>query len=411
MSPTWPSVERRGAADVGLHDGTVLIAALERLDIEVTLIGRRGELAFANEKARKALNLSGVWEGNTAFASLWEEDTAETKARLRQIAGSSTWLPFTLTRRGADEDDARVALRGRALHCAAQNGAPAFFIIVQKDASRWHAFAQHQGLIRKLNRELANGLRVEATLKRLYDTQRSLNREVVHRVKNNLALLAGMVRIARRTKAKDPTHDPLEEFERRLTSIASVHEVLDRTQETERVRVDEMIRAICEALSRSLVPPNVKIVLELDETILHIDQATPLSLIVNELATNALKHAFPDERQGAVHIALRLDGGRVVLSVADNGAGVMGDAGPQLGSGSGSTIVRQLAMQLDADVQTSLAGGTKWSLAFVPTPTETLPCPLAPHADNDRDGLAAADAVLADKAVREARAVAEASSN
>jgi two-component sensor histidine kinase len=94
-----------------------------------------------------------------------------------------------------------------------------------------------------------------------------------------------------------------------------------------------------------------------------MDQAVLLGLIVNELVTNAIKHAFPDERAGHVRVALQSQGSRSVLTISDDGIGLA--ARSQAGAGMGQELVHGLAHQLGAEVQVkSSTDGTCYRLSI-----------------------------------------------
>ena len=109
----------------------------------------------------------------------------------------------------------------------------------------------------------------------------------------------------------------------------------------------------------------VSIEIQTDNVRLPVDLATPCGLIVNELVTNALKHAFPDSRAGTIRVAMRqTPDGELVLSVADTGVGL--PAGMDVGKTTslGLQLVHQLARQLQAKVDVSRGRGTEFSLSF-----------------------------------------------
>lgn len=322
-------------------------------------------VVFANRRARNRFGIrEGAVPGAVCFASLWSDDKADIVAALRRIGGSSNWLPFALTPCTGEANE-RMPLKGRALMTRSPGAGPVLHLMIMSDEARIHSFDHHRTLLARLNAELAKGQRAEAVLKRMYETQRSLNRELVHRVKNNLALLGSMLRMTRRQSTDGGVDAALGEFERRLMSLAAVHEILDRNDETDFVRADQMIGRICAELETSLAPESVVVRCSLAKLRLHVTDATALALIVNELVTNALKHAFPDGAGGEVVVALEsLEDGRVVATIRDDGVGI--PRGAALVRGSGSRIVDGLAHQLKADMVVSGRSGTRCRLVFRP---------------------------------------------
>ena len=313
---------------------------------------------------------------------------------LRRLAGTSQWQPFTLTRASGHHAGLKMLLRGRGLRVGSET--PTLKIVVMQDFVRERSFEEH----RRLNMKPAKGSQSETLLANLLEEQRRLHRELVHRVKNNLALLGSLLRLNRQRSDHPEVDRQLEEMERRILSIAAVHELLDSTHETEWVRADELIDRICEELQNSLAPGTVSIERELMPVRLHISDATPLALIINELVTNALKHAFPagraaEGRSSTIQIALRKNGiEKLEAVVRDNGVGDLeavsdavsgadgaggehglsmplgavrpGRADADGSGGTGGRIIQALAMQLNADLTRVDEGGTTWQLVFEP---------------------------------------------
>src|SRR6185437_6332645 len=102
----------------------------------------------------------------------------------------------------------------------------------------------------------------------------------------------------------------------------------------------------------------VRLELEVDPIRLSVDQAIPCGLILNELLSNSLKHAFRDGREGAIRISLRqCESGRVELAVADNGVGLSADFRLEKGGSLGFDVIRSLSRQLGGDVSLINEGG------------------------------------------------------
>lgn len=339
------------------HAGAILVAAaLDVLDEAVFIVNLAGEIVYANNDAR---DLAGIGAAPCApFALLWREAPREVAMRLARMAGASSWSPFALTLPAA-AGDLRVPLKGRGM-VMETGGARTHHVLIRHDPDRRQPFAEHKRLIRRLNEELGKGQAAERELKRLLETERRLNRELVHRVKNNLALLASLLR---QSRLKSGTSDgPLAEFERRLLSVAAVHDVLDRNAQTDYVDVDQMIERICLSL-KALAPPGVSLAHALIPLRIHVDRATALALIVNELLTNAFKHAFPSGREGAITVSLARAGELVEARIGDDGIGTL--HAPR--DGTGSRIIAGLAIQLEARVELVDGGtGTHWLIVFRP---------------------------------------------
>ncbi len=354
-SPASPLDSAAGADPLA---AAALAGILDTLDAEVIALDAAGDVVMMNEKARRLLEPTAFGP----FLQCFEEDAALQRRLLSRVGGSSTWMPFALTLARGANAGTRVPFRGRALALPTAAG-PAIYILLMVDLERSKPLQEHQRLIRELNRELAKGLEAERRLTELLEVQRNLHRELVHRVKNNLALLASLIRLSQRQGGQQAA-GPLREFERRLMSIAAVHDILDRNDESELVDADQMIDRIVDGVAGALAPPGVRIVRELAPVRLVIRDATPLALVINELLTNALKHAFPDGRAGTVSVGLqRREDGMLIATVVDDGVGT---TKAREEGGTGSRIVRSLGEQLGGALERDGSSGTTWRLTFRP---------------------------------------------
>ena len=195
-------------------------------------------------------------------------------------------------------------------------------------------------------------------------------REVHHRVKNNLQTISSLLRLQARRSDEHDTVVALQEAERRVRSIAVVHEVLSR-EPGEEVVFDEIVRSIVVLVEDTVLALHpVEIVVNGELGTLPTDLATPLALALTELLTNAVEHAFIDfggpdnEHVGVVTLNLSLDQGNAVAEIRDNGRGLDDDFTLEVATSLGLSIVRDLVRsQLNGSIEmTSVAyadgGGT-----------------------------------------------------
>ena len=340
--------------------------ALDLLDREVLIADVAGSVVYANDTARRLIDAPMGDEGALGtFYALWREDEDTVRTIVRRMAGMSSWQPFTLTRASGLHSGLRLHMRGRAF-MSGSGEERALHLLVTADPYRERAFDDHRRLIRHLNVKLAEGSRTEALLAGLLDAERRLRRELVHRVKNNLSLLTALLRVNRKRTDDPEAVAQLEEMERRILSMAAVHDLLDLDQETDFVRADRLIERICRELENALAPGRITIRRDLVPVRLHVRDATPLALIVNELVTNALKHAFPRENGGTITIELKKNGvEKLEATVHDDGVGMVVPVGGSA-QGQGRSILQALAEQLQGEVAHSTQDGTRWQLVFAP---------------------------------------------
>jgi len=168
-----------------------------------------------------------------------------------------------------------------------------------------------------------------------------LYRELRHRTKNDFAMAVSVLNLQARAQTKPDVHQALAEAARRLHVLSKAHERLEPRGDRARVKMSEYLQALCQSLTESMGPEKAVISVECDDTELPVERAIPVGLIVNELVTNAFKHAFVAEHKGEVFVALR-HGKNYRLSVADNGKGCPKSTASGLGSQLIELLVRQL---------------------------------------------------------------------
>ncbi|MCI0435477.1 MAG: response regulator [Gemmatimonadetes bacterium] len=169
-----------------------------------------------------------------------------------------------------------------------------------------------------------------------------LLRELDHRVRNNLSVILGLLSMERNRRPPRPSAEALASLESRLRSFLLVHEAL-RRQNYRGVSVRELAEKLAQRLRNAWdVERHIELEMEGPGITLNERQGFALALIINEILTNAFRHAFPDGRHGGIRIRFAIEDGCFVLSVADDGIGQMATPKPGI-VGSGRSIVQALA--------------------------------------------------------------------
>ncbi len=195
--------------------------------------------------------------------------------------------------------------------------------------------------------------------------------ELQHRMRNNLQLASALLYTQAR-QADEEARPALEAAADRIGNVMRVQDRLMQAQRSGEVDTKVLLTTLCDDVRIALVGVRpIAFKCEAAPHQLASDRAVPLGLILNELLTNALKYAFPEERSGAVSVRFVRDGDEMVLTVADDGVG-LGAPKPKpsrRGGGLGSTLVRAMASQLGGTVTSSGdGGGTTWTLRFPAAP-------------------------------------------
>jgi len=178
--------------------------------------------------------------------------------------------------------------------------------------------------------------------------------EMGHRVANSLQIVASILLLKARSVQSEETRGHLEDAHRRVMSVASLQQHLKASGKGEEVEVSSYLSRLCETLAESMIPEKGPVTLKVvaDAGTAPSEQAVSIGLIVTELVMNALKHAFPAKvKAGRVLVGYEVKGKDWKLSVSDNGGGMPEKLSKEQ-TGLGTTLVKALAQQLEAQVET-----------------------------------------------------------
>ncbi len=232
----------------------------------------------------------------------------------------------------------------------------------------WTLQEQKYGLVAaqmlSLTIESHNKILAKQALEASLAEQSGLLREVHHRVKNNLSIVASLMNL-QADKAYDEYHKQLFiECRNRLDSIASVHELIYKAKSYTQLNFKDYLNQIIEHISSSYSSvKNVRIEKNISDVQVDISTAISLALIVNELITNAFKHAFNNTKNGVIEISLLENNEHVFLTVKDNGSGF--DKTVVSKNSIGIDILKGLVIQISGTYQlTSNEKGTYYKISF-----------------------------------------------
>jgi len=195
-----------------------------------------------------------------------------------------------------------------------------------------------------------------------------LLKEIHHRVKNNLQVISGLLYLQARRTNDTKMKEVLNESSNRVKSVALIHQRLQQSKDTVSVELSEYIRDLTNVLLHSCGRDAAVIKLNLDlekSVVIGIDSAVPCGLIVNELVSNSLKHAFPEGRGGEIHISLHSDDtDTITLVVGDNGVGPPEGLDVRKAESLGLQLVVSLVNQLGGSIDIDTRGGTQFTIHF-----------------------------------------------
>lgn len=219
-----------------------------------------------------------------------------------------------------------------------------------------------------LQAEIAERQRVEAEIKASLKEKEVLLREIHHRVKNNLQVISSILNLQTRHLDNRPIRTVLQESQNRVRSMALIHEKLYRSRNMAQINLAEYVKDLTRYLFRSysVGEPVINVNIQAEDVFVDIDTAVPCGLILNELISNSLKHAFPDRRQGDIFIQMQVESEQqITLSVGDNGVGFPPDFDFHQNGSLGWLLVNSLVDQLEGSIELSRQGGTQIKLTFL----------------------------------------------
>ncbi|MBO6622087.1 MAG: PAS domain S-box protein [Balneola sp.] len=202
-------------------------------------------------------------------------------------------------------------------------------------------------------------------LEKSIQEKNTLLAEIHHRVKNNMAVVSGLMELQKYKTNDEVARSLLNESQLRIKTIAMIHEKLYQSDSFLEIPFGEYLTSLIATISQSLYQEssNVSLVEEYDDVQLNINQAIPAALFVNEVITNCFKHAFPNNESGTVKIQVKIKPGNTILiSISDNGKGLPKDYDSS--TSLGMTLIHNLSQQIDADLSISSQGGTCFEILF-----------------------------------------------
>jgi len=200
----------------------------------------------------------------------------------------------------------------------------------------------------------------------------ALLREIHHRVKNNLQVICALLDLQAETIADPQPREAFQESRNRVRSMAQIHEQLTHNENLAQVNMVSYIEELVSSLRVAYGTEAVAIQIDVSDITLPFDSVSPCGLLINELVSNAMKHAFPANAspgQNKIQIALQqlpTNNQMLELTVADNGVGLPNDTDPTNPDTLGLTLVNLLVRQLNASLNIEQDSGTTFRIVFTP---------------------------------------------
>ncbi len=192
----------------------------------------------------------------------------------------------------------------------------------------------------------------------------TLLREIHHRVKNNLQVVSSLLRLQTRATSDEAAIDALTEGQNRVQSMSLIHQNLYQKENLTGIKMKDYLENLSSNLFETYKVDADRITLQLDiqDFNLDVDTVVPLGLIINELVSNALKYAFPNQNTGLVTVSLKEENNTLILNVSDNGIGINTDIGEANTDSFGYTLINTFVKKLKAELTIANEDGTSVSL-------------------------------------------------
>ena len=221
-------------------------------------------------------------------------------------------------------------------------------------------------------RDISMQKRAEEDLRVSLSEKETLLREIHHRVKNNLQVIIGLLSLQARTVGPE-LGAYFEESQERIRAMARVHEQLHLSENVASFDLAGYLNRLCDDFATIHVGQGLKFAFKANagQVPIAFDAATPIVLILNEVLSNAVKHAFPKRNDGEVQIALKRGGKGLKVEVRDNGVGLPPARMQQANSSMGLRLVGALARQIGAKASFKTEAGTTFTLSIPSSALET----------------------------------------
>jgi two-component sensor histidine kinase/PAS domain-containing protein len=215
-------------------------------------------------------------------------------------------------------------------------------------------------------RDITDRKQAEARIQTSLLEKETLLKEIHHRVKNNLTVISSLLDLQSSCLQDEKARAALQNSIARVRTMASIHTQLYQSQDLTRVDFGLFLRDLIGNISQSYgkAESPVSIHVDADEVRLGIDASIPCGLILNELVANALKHAFPEGKEGKINIRMRSEDNRVTLTVQDNGIGFPESLEVTNLKSLGLELVNLLVGQINGKMDMQVDGGTIWTITF-----------------------------------------------
>jgi PAS domain S-box-containing protein len=220
--------------------------------------------------------------------------------------------------------------------------------------------------VQVISRDITDIKNTQMELEQALKDKDMLMKEIYHRVKNNLMVISSLLNLQSRYIKDEEAKGIFKESQDRAHSMALIHERLYRSADLKHMDFGDYIRTLAMDLFRTYVsdPSRIKLEIEVEDILIDINTAIPLGLIVNELLSNSMKHAFPVDESGVIQIKFHKEDHNCILEVKDTGVGFPADLKLDKTDSLGLQLVNNLTQQINGELQLERSPGTTFRIIF-----------------------------------------------
>lgn len=215
-------------------------------------------------------------------------------------------------------------------------------------------------------RDISKRIEMENELKKALEDKDVLMKEIHHRVKNNLMIMSSLLNLQSRYIEDEKTLTVFQDSQNRAKAMALIHQKLYQSTDLKNIDFGDYIRNLTTELFQSMVMvfDNIKLEFNVEDIKVDLNMVVPLGLIVNELVTNSIKHAFPGDKHGTITLELYRKDKDIVLKVSDDGVGLPEDLDYRNADSLGLKLVTTLIRQINGELTVDKSQGTAFTLNF-----------------------------------------------
>lgn len=219
-----------------------------------------------------------------------------------------------------------------------------------------------------INNDITEKQEYEKRLKTNLEEKEILLKEVHHRVKNNLQVISSILNLQSSFIEDEAVRTILAESQNRVKTMSFIHESLYQTENFVEIRFTEHIEKLLHNLiySYAINKKNISVKSDIEDISLNLDVAIPLGLIINEVISNSMKHAFKEKEKGEIHVSMKRVEDKIHLSLDDDGIGISENLNIYESNTLGLQLIITLVDQIDGTITIENKEGTKILIIFAP---------------------------------------------